>query len=104
MFLSAVPFATIAPFTVNEKSPPNLTSTPGSIVSVAPGLTVTLLERTMGLSTRVHTVSCVIAPSTYVALTVGRVLYTMLREPNTKVNRMISNVNCFFMRKHPLCS
>ena len=64
IILSSVPCAISLPATFREKLPPNLTSTPGSIVNVTPEGTVMLFTTMNGLSIKVQTVSCVITPST----------------------------------------
>ena len=64
MGLSGVPVAFSIPWTCIEKLPPNLTSTPGSIVRVMFGCMMVSFEITKGLSTRVQTVSSSMGPST----------------------------------------
>jgi hypothetical protein len=35
-------------------------------------------------------------------LAAGRTLYAMLKKPRIITNRIMNDVNCFFMFKHPL--
>ncbi len=62
----AVPSAVSVASESTHRSPPSESSTPGSIVSVAPELTVTVLTTLYGLPASVHVVFVVIVPETSV--------------------------------------
>ncbi len=66
-----VPTAVRFPSTLSLKPSANFTQTPGSMVRVAPGVTVTSLITTNGLSTNAHVVSVVMSLSMNVSARAG---------------------------------